>query len=549
MGFRNLGLRAKIILGSVSTLILLVALGGISYTSIDSLLKSSGWVDHTHEVIQEAMKIEAAAVDMETGMRGYLLAGKDEFLGPYNAGKDRFAALIASLSKTVNDNPAQVKLLGETKATIDQWRTKVVEPQLALRREIGNAKTMDDMAELVAEARGKKYFDKFREQIKTFRDREQSLMTARQTDAHKTAANATFMIIGGIVLATILAVGISLFLAAALIRPFKEIFRGLKNFSKNELEGVGERFKEIIEGLTSGSANVAGASQQMAEGASEQAAGIEETSSSLDEMSSMTKSNADNANQADSLMKNANKTVEQANRAMGELTQSMEAIAGASEETQKIVKTIDEIAFQTNLLALNAAVEAARAGEAGAGFAVVADEVRNLALRAAEAAKNTSALIENTVKRVQAGSDLVNRTSEAFSEVADSSAKVGGLVAEISVASREQAQGIAQVSDAISDMDKVVQANAAGTEELSSQSEELKTMVDLLLTITRGQTGAADGHAMPEARIASRNQGYGSRGAAQSGNTKRAMLPAAAANPKDIITMNDSGDEGEFRDF
>jgi len=164
-----------------------------------------------------------------------------------------------------------------------------------------------------------------------------------------------------------------------------------------------------------GSGQVSSASQQLATASNDQAASIEETSSSLEEMASMTKQNADNATQADRLMKEANSVVGHANDSMTALTESMSDISRASEETFKINKTIDEIAFQTNLLALNAAVEAARAGEAGAGFAVVADEVRNLAMRAADAAKNTAALIEGTVKKVKDGTELVTKTNEAFS--------------------------------------------------------------------------------------------------------------------------------------
>jgi|WetSurMetagenome_2_1015567.scaffolds.fasta_scaffold02002_4 methyl-accepting chemotaxis protein len=236
----------------------------------------------------------------------------------------------------------------------------------------------------------------------------------------------------------------------------------------------------IAEGLNAGadqvasaSAEVSSSSQSLAEGASEQAASIEETSSSLEEMSSMTKQNADNANCADKLMKESNQMVERANGSMTELTQSMDDITKASEETSKIIKTIDEIAFQTNLLALNAAVEAARAGEAGAGFAVVANEVRNLAMRAADAARNTSGLIEGTVKKVKQGSELLGRTNEAFAGVSKSAAKVADLVSEIAAASTEQAQGIDQINKAVTEMDKVTQQNAANAEESASASEQM----------------------------------------------------------------------------
>ena len=187
----NLSLKAKLLLGSSVTLVLMVVLGVISINGINSLIRTNQWVDHTHEVIASADEIVASAVNMETGMRGYLLAGKEEFLDPYKSGQKQFSELVASLSKTVDDNPAQVKLLGEAKATIDEWQAKVTEPTIALRREIGDAKTMNDMAKLVGEAKGKVYFDKFREQIKTFIEREKSLLAKRQKDGEAAGNHMT----------------------------------------------------------------------------------------------------------------------------------------------------------------------------------------------------------------------------------------------------------------------------------------------------------------------------------------------------------------------
>ena len=268
-------------------------------------------------------------------------------------------------------------------------------------------------------------------------------------------------------------------------------------------KGVADPIRRIVDSLNQGadqvataSGQVSSASQQLAEGSSEQAAALEETSSSLEEMSSMTRQNADNAARANSLMQETLSMAASADRQIKDMQQAMSDISVSGQEIRKIIKTIDEISFQTNLLALNAAVEAARAGEAGQGFAVVADEVRSLAMRAAEAAKNTSELIEGTITRIGQGSELANHVIQGFDGVASSNKKVAELVAEIAAASSEQAEGIGQVNTAVTQMDQITQANAATAEEsasasgeLNAQAENMREVVLELVQVVEGDRG------------------------------------------------------------
>jgi hypothetical protein len=291
----------------------------------------------------------------------------------------------------------------------------------------------------------------------------------------------TRQIVAGVGAAAIVAVSLVFFLLLS------RVTRAVGRIEGNLRKGAQRVADESEDVLT--------ASQTLADSASDQAASIEETSSALEEMAARTKQNAGNAQKADSLMKAAGDVIRRADATMERLAASIGEISDASEKTQRIIKTIDEIAFQTNLLALNAAVEAARAGEAGAGFAVVAEEVRNLALRSAEAARDTAGLIQETVDKVRGGSGLATETSGTFHKVAESADQVSCLVGEIAVASDEQAQGIEQLNLAVTRMDRLTQENAANAAQsaqasrnMTDQADRMKKGVDDLVLLVSGRS-------------------------------------------------------------
>ncbi len=260
---------------------------------------------------------------------------------------------------------------------------------------------------------------------------------------------------------------------------FYVVVRGINqvlNRTVSELaEGAGQ--------ITSASSQVASSSQSLAQGASEQAASLEETSASSEEITSMTRKNAENSQSAAGMMTEVDHRVAEGNRTLEEMVVSMREITSSSDKISKIIKVIDEIAFQTNILALNAAVEAARAGEAGMGFAVVADEVRNLAQRSAQAAKDTAALIEESISKSNEGSTKLQRVTDVIRAITDSATKVKTLVDEVNLGSQEQARGIEQISKAIAQMDQVTQSNAANAEESASASEEMSAQAEALNNI------------------------------------------------------------------
>ena len=315
---------------------------------------------------------------------------------------------------------------------------------------------------------------------KQVRDKVSGMITELVSNSESIVENASFMIMLSAISAVILGMAIAFFLTRGIVKPINRIISSLTSGSEQ---------------VTSAANQVSDTSQSLARGATEQAAGLEESSSSLEEMSTMTKQSAADAKVANDLAAKASKSADQGIMEMQKMNEAILDIQNSSDETAKIIKVIDEIAFQTNLLALNAAVEAARAGEAGKGFAVVAEEVRNLAMRSAEAAKDTASLIEGAVNYSKNGVDIAGQVSGVLDEIVENINRTAGLVSNITAASDEQAQGIEQISKAIYQMDKITQENSANAEESASASEELSAQAVQMNDVVRELNGVITGQA------------------------------------------------------
>lgn len=484
----NMKLKKKILLAPIVVFVFMMFISVVTYlaisqqtSSIDDIYNNrfKGYQNSSH-ILSEMSTIQAKLYKIMTWIgANYDKERIDEL------GKETNAQIAATIGFT-KKNLESAGLTEEEKKLYKTAYDNLVEFHERAKNTLEIAATDASTASITFSMAEQKFTD-VDKSLRTLNELEDKLSREKYETSKKMGSMALKIFLTVMLIAIIVSVLISITIAGLILQPVQKTIGMIRRMAQGDLtqdipvqsrDEIGDLVLSVNE-MRGKMSSVVGQALQVSnslkDSASDEAASIEETSASLDQIASMTRQNAENTSQADRLMQSAKSALSNANDSMNKLKSSMHAITEASQQTQKIVKSIDEIAFQTNLLALNASVEAARAGEAGAGFAVVADEVRNLAMRAKESAQSSTNLIEDIVQKVRGGEDLVNVTSTAFSEVTASSEKVVGLMGEIAVASREQSQGISQVNSAIAEISGTTQRNAANAENLSEIMSIFKT--------------------------------------------------------------------------
>ena len=491
--FTRLGVDKKLYLGFGGMLAILLVLVFAAYDTFRKLDESMRWDQHTYQVLVASDEMLTALVNMETGERGFSLAGEEKFLEPFDAGRREFETQFSAARKLTADNPEQQKRLEELRGAFDRWVADAVNPAIELRRAANRGTvTVDSVLANARAGHGKAMMDAMRAQARAITGAEQALLAVRTAESDALVARMLLTLKGGGLLGALLAMGLAITLARMIVTPLRtavalndrmaggDFTADIRVESQDELGQMQAAMKRMSERLSSTISEVRGGSdalssaasqlsstaQTLSQGTSEQAASVEETMASLQEIGASARQNAEVTRRVEEMASKGAREAEEGGAAVRETVQAMKTIAGK-------ISIIEEIAYQTNLLALNAAIEAARAGEHGKGFAVVATEVRKLAERSQQAAKDISEMAGGSVA-------VAERSGEMLNALVPSIRRTAELVQEVTATSAQQSSGVTQIDRAVQHMDQVTQQNASAAEELASTAEELAGQAEAL---------------------------------------------------------------------
>ncbi len=527
MKLSDLSTKTKIILGTAPLLALMVVFGVTMVVMLDRIRTTNEQVEHTYRVLGEQDAVAAAAVDMETGMRGFLLGGRDEFLEPYRAGETFVFDAIASLRQTVADNPRQVERLNEVERALRQWQSEAAEPGIASRRQVGQGGAMSDVVAFASEGRGKAFFDRFRALLDEFEAEERSLMEVRQAGDDASFGLATtsawVLMLGGIVVG----IGLSWRIGAGIARPLAtitekmgviatgdyevavphgdrrdevgDIARALEVFKQAGLERkqltsqLAGSFEAQVGGVIRTVGTAAAQVARTADGVKRSAttttertaavaAASEQASANVQTVAAATEEMAASVSEINGQVVQTRKMTDEAMVAAGRMRETMAQLAESANQIGTVVELITTIADQTNLLSLNATIEAARAGEAGRGFAVVAQEVKSLAGQTRKATDDIARQIDALQEACRAtGSDIEN-VGDVICGVAEVATSIATAMEQQSGATQEIARNVQEAAVGNTDVSRIVAEVAKLAREGDRSAEELTTAAGALTT-------------------------------------------------------------------